>query len=91
MADESGGRVEDILAELGKKIDQLIEDAKEVKDDVRDEVEKKISELKTKKEKLEDDFKDYKQQEKWQDAKEHFHSALMELKRAAEAVFAKKS
>lgn len=89
MAKKSEGNVEEILKELGKKIDQLIEDAKEVKDDVRDEVEKRIADLKERKSGLEDDFEEYKQQEKWQDAKEHFFVALQELKKAAESVFKK--
>jgi Sec-independent protein translocase protein TatA len=90
MAKDSQGKVEEILKELGKKIDHLISETKDASSDVRDEVEKKIEELKVKKDKLEEDFKEYKQQEKWQDAKSHFSSALQELKKAIEAMFAKK-
>ncbi len=89
MADQTQGKVEEVLRELGKKIDELIVEATEVKDDLRDEVEKKIRDLKTKKEKLEDEIEDYKKQEKWHEAKEHFFTALQELKKAAESVFSK--
>ncbi len=90
MAKESQGKVEEILKEVGKKIDTLVEDMKGATDDVKEEVEKKIAELKVKKEKLEEDFQEYRNQEKWQDAKGHFHNALHELKRGVEAFFAKK-
>ena len=91
MANETQGRVEEILREVGKKIDHLIEETREAKDGVRDELEKKISELKSKKEKLDEEFKHYKQHEKWQEAKEHFSSALHELKKGVEAIFVKKA
>ena len=58
MSNDTKGQVEGILAELGKKIDQLIVEAKGASKEVRDDVEVKIQELKKKKEKLEDDFKD---------------------------------
>lgn len=80
------GQVEGILSELGKKIDHLIHETKGAKDDVRVEVEKKISELKKKKEKIEEDFKEYKDKDKWNDAKSHLSVALDELKKALGAV-----
>ena len=89
MAKKSQGKVEDILKELGKKIDILIADTKNASSELRDDVEKKIVELKEKKEKLEEEFNNYKKQEKWQDAKSHFTSALNELKLAIETLFKK--
>lgn len=83
------GQVEGILSELGKKIDHLIQETKGAKDDVRVEVEKKISELKKKKEKIEEDFKEYKEKDKWNDAKSHLSTALDELKKALGAVVKK--
>ncbi|MFY0599746.1 MAG: hypothetical protein JXR03_08735 [Cyclobacteriaceae bacterium] len=86
---DAKGQVEGILSELGKKIDHLIVETKGAKDDVREEVENKIKELKNKKEKLEDDFKEYKDKEKWNDAKSHLSSAIDELKKALGAVIKK--
>lgn len=83
------GQVEGILSELGKKIDHLIQETKGAKDDVRVEVEKKIADLKDKKEKVEQDFKEYKDKEKWNDAKSHLSTALDELKKALGSVIKK--
>ncbi|MFY0606165.1 MAG: hypothetical protein JXR10_05590 [Cyclobacteriaceae bacterium] len=87
--DNTKGQVENILAELGKKIDVLIEEAKHAGADVRDDLEEKIQKLKKKKEKIEVDFEDYKDknEDKWQDAKSHLSQALNELVKAVEAVF----
>ncbi|MAE86814.1 MAG: hypothetical protein CMB80_29030 [Flammeovirgaceae bacterium] len=89
MSNDTKGQVEGILAELGKKIDQLIVEAKGASKEVRDDVEVKIQELKKKKEKLEDDFNEYKEKngDKWHDAKSHLMVALSELKKAVESVF----
>lgn len=86
------GQVENILAELGKKIDQLIEDAKGAKDTIRDDLEIKIEELKKKKEGIEEDFKNYQQKNegKWDEVKDHLENALTELKMAASTAFRKK-
>ena len=86
------GQVENILAELGKKIDQLIEDAKGAKDNIRDDLEVKIDELKQKKSKIEDDFQSYqeKNEGKWDDVRDHLDNALTELKMAATSAFNKK-
>lgn len=86
------GQVENILAELGKKIDQLIEDAKGAKDSIRDDLEVRIDELKEKKSKIEEEFSAYqdKNEGKWEDVKGHLEKALNELKMAASSAFKKK-
>ena len=89
MADSTSGKVEETLREIGKKIDSLIQEAKEAKDDIRDDIEKKIEELKNKKEEIEEEFKTYRQSEKWKEAKDHLTSALSELKQALDTVFKK--
>ncbi len=91
MASETQGKVEEILKELGRKIDQLIEDTKNAGDEVKEEVEKKIADLKKKKEKLEEDFQEYKRSERWHEAKVHFSAALQELKKGVESIFTKGS
>lgn len=90
-SEDTKGQVENILAELGKKIDQLISETKDAKDEVRVEVEKKIKDLKKKKEKLEKDFDDYKDKngDKWIDAKGHLGAALEELRKALLVVLKK--
>ncbi len=90
--EDKKGQVEGILTELGKKIDILIHEAKDAKDDIRDDLEEKIKELKDKKETLEDDFNEYKDKgkDKWDEAKPHFTSAFNELKLAMDKLFGNK-
>ena len=90
MSDDKG-KVEEILAELGKKMDQLIEETKKAGSNVSEEAEKKIQDLRKKKEKLEEDFKGYSSNsgEKWDHAKIHLNEAATEIRRAFEAMFKK--
>lgn len=93
MSTNHQGQVENMLKELGEKIDKLILEARNAKDDVRDEFEEKINELKNKKFKLEDEFESFKQKNegKWEEIKTHLSSAAEEIKMAAEAAFRKKA
>lgn len=92
MSDDHQGQVENILKELGKKIDHLIAEAKTAKDDVKEDLEVKIKDLKGRKNKLDDDFQDFKEKNegKWDEIKTHLSGAAEEIKRAAEAAFKKK-
>ncbi len=85
------GKVENILSELGKKIDGLVEETKKAGNNISVGTEKKIRDLKAQKEKLEDEFKSYssKRGEKWEHTKIHLNKAVAELKKAAEAFFRK--
>ncbi|XOV93782.1 MAG: hypothetical protein ACFHWX_03530 [Bacteroidota bacterium] len=89
MAKATKGQVEEILSELGKKIDILIKETKNAGGDVRDDIEERIKELKKRKSKLEEDFKSYKDKndDKWQEIKQHIVSAVHELKLAVETAF----
>jgi hypothetical protein len=91
MAEDKQGQVENILKELGRKIDVLIADAKEAKDEIRDDIEVKISELKSRKDQLEDEFEEFKtnNEGKWGEIKSHLKVAAEEIKKAAEAAFKK--
>ena len=93
MSTDHQGQVEKILKELGKKIDELIVEAKGAKDDIRDEVEEKIKDLKKKKGKLDEEYQSFKEKNegKWDEIKTHLSAAAEEIKRAAEAAFKKKS
>ncbi|UXP34077.1 hypothetical protein N6H18_08985 [Reichenbachiella agarivorans] len=92
MSVEHQGQVEKILKELGKKIDELIKEAKGAKDEIRDEVEAKIKVLKKKRDNLEEEYADFKvkNESKWVEIKNHLSSAAEEIKLAAEAAFKKK-
>ena len=83
--------VESILAELGKKIDHLIEETKKAGNKVSEETEKKINDLKKQKEKLEEQIKDRTGDsgEKWGQAKEHLNDAADAVRKAFEALFKK--
>ena len=89
MAKETKGQVEQILTELGKKIDLLILETKDASKEVREDVEIKIVELKKRKKKVEADYNAYKDKndDKWQDIKQHLVSAVNELKKAVETAF----
>ncbi|MBU2885834.1 hypothetical protein KO507_08680 [Gilvimarinus agarilyticus] len=92
MSAEHQGQVEKILKELGKRIDDLIVEARGAKDEIRDEVEDKIRDLKSKKENLETEYSEFKEKNegKWVEIKNHLSSAADEIKLAAEAAFKKK-
>ena len=90
MEDKSRGKVEEILRELGHKIDILINETTSSSKEVRSELEKTIELLRIRKEKLEEEFNTYAGQEKWQTTKHHFDNAIDELKKAVEAILNKK-
>ena len=89
MEDHSKGKMEDILRELGHKIDILINEATSSSMEVRSELDKAIQSLKKRKEKLEEEFNTYTGQKKWQTTKNHFGNAIRELKKAVEALLNK--
>jgi ribosomal protein L17 len=90
MTQESKNSVENTLKELGKKIDQLIEESKEASLELREELDKTIATLKIKKEALEVIIRDYQERKNFRQAKGHFASALFELKKAFQALFSKR-
>ena len=49
MAKDTKGQVEEILSELGKKIDLLIHETKNASGEVRDDIEDRIRDLKKRK------------------------------------------
>ena len=89
MAKDTKGQVEEILSELGKKIDVLIQETKSAGGEVRDDIEDRIKDLKKRKSKLESDFRAYKDKndDKWQEIKQHLVTAVHELKLAVETAF----
>ncbi|GAB4236357.1 MAG: hypothetical protein Tsb0034_10960 [Ekhidna sp.] len=83
--------VESILAELGKKIDHLIEETKKAGTKVSSETEKKIEDLKKQKEKLEEEIKKRSGNsgEKWAQARDHLNDAADAMRKALESLFRK--
>lgn len=81
--------VEAILAELGKKIDHLIEETKKAGTKVSAETEKKIEELRKQKDKLEEEIKNRSGNsgEKWAQARDHLNDAADAMRKAFESIF----
>lgn len=83
--------VEDILSELGKKIDHLIEETKNAGTKVSKDTEKKIEELKKQKERLEEEIKNRtgSSSEKWVQVRDHLNEAADATRKALETLFKK--
>lgn len=83
--------VESILAELGKKIDHLIEETKKAGTKVSGETEKKIEELRQQKDRLEEEIKNRSGNtgEKWSHARDHLNDAADAMRKAMETLFKK--
>lgn len=77
-------KAEEVLAELGRKIDELIAEAKTAGKGVADDLEDKISHLKDQKEELEMRIKEGLGQsnEKWTEIREHLNEAAEALHKA---------
>lgn len=86
------GQLESVLADLGKKIDQLIAETKVATADVREEMEKKVTELHQKRNQIEDEIRAYrdKNEPKWKEAREHLNNAAGEMKKALDKLFERK-
>ena len=81
--------VEDILAELGKKIDRLVEETKEAGSKVSEDMEVQIEKLKAQKEKIEEEIRNRSSNgsEKWVQVREHLNDAAESLHRAFGSLF----
>ncbi|MEQ9467478.1 MAG: hypothetical protein RLN88_08705 [Ekhidna sp.] len=80
-------KVEDILAELGKKIDHLVAEAREADGKVSDDMEGHIERLKKQKEKIEEQIRSSNSGEKWQQAREHLNEAAAAMNKAFTSLF----
>ncbi len=92
MEKDQHGHVEGVLQELGRKIDELIAEAKGASGEIRDDLEEKIKEFKEKKWKLEEEYERFKTKNegKWDDIKLHLSNAALEIERAVQAAFKKR-
>ncbi|MEO1256690.1 MAG: hypothetical protein AAFY41_17645 [Bacteroidota bacterium] len=82
-------KVEEVLAELGKKIDELIQETKAAGSKVSADMEKQIEKLKIQKEKLEEQMRSSNSNEKWTSVKKHLNDAADALNKALASVFTK--
>ena len=82
-------QLEDILKDLGQKIDVLIEEAKDSTGNIREELDEKIELLKKKRDELDKNFEVYREKGKgkWEEAKPHLSKAASELKSALDKIF----
>ncbi len=83
----SDRRAEDVLSELGRKIDELIKETKKAGNKVSADMEKQIEKFKIQKEKLEYQIKSSGTSEKWNATKEHLNDAAEALHKAFKAIF----
>lgn len=80
------GKIEGFLAELGRKLDQVMERARQGAEEAK--VSEKLDELKHTKDRLENELHEFvKDDEKWKEVQVHLQGAAQELKRAFETTF----
>lgn len=82
-------KVEDVLAELGQKIDHLVAETKKAGTKVSEDMETQIKKLKIQKEKLEEEIKNRTSDsgEKWVQAREHMNDAAAAINKALGVFF----
>ena len=86
--DNNKGKIEGLLADLGRKMDGLLSKAKQASEEHH--LNDKLDELNTAKEKLERELNQYVQDdERWQEVKSNLRTAAGELKKAFETTFRK--
>lgn len=91
MENEHQGKIEQTLAELGRKMDFLLQQAKHTSGDMQQEVSEKMEELNKSKEKLEQELKDFTQDdEKWKEVQARLQNAVNEIRQAIELSFRKR-
>ena len=80
------GRIEGFMQDLGRKLDQLMDRARQGAEEAR--LNEKMEELKQTKEKLEHELHEFVQDdEKWKEVQSHLQDAALEIKKAFETTF----
>ncbi len=83
---DNKGRIEGFLAELGRKLDQLMDRARQGAEEAK--MSEKLDELKNTKDRLEHELHEFvKDDEKWREVQTHLQGAAQELKKAFETTF----
>jgi hypothetical protein len=89
--ENQSGKAEKLFSELGRKIDQILENTKDDRQEIKADIKEKIEELKKAKAKLENEFQEFTSNKdgKWTDVKNHMENAVNEIKSALDSVFRK--
>jgi hypothetical protein len=89
--ENQSGKAERLFAELGRKIDQILENTKDDRQEIKADIKEKVEELKKAKAKLESEFQEFTSNKdgKWTDVKNHMENAVNEIKSALDSVFKK--
>ena len=91
MEQPNKGRLESILSELGRKLDETFEKAREASGEARQEFASKMADVNKEKERLEKELKEFaNDEEKWKEVKIRLQNAADELRKAFEITFSKK-
>jgi len=90
MGRKPEGTAEKAFKQLGKKIDQLLVDARGLKDKAAHEFEDSIDELKRNRDSIEEEIQKLKKDDRWTEAKQHLENAGKELKKAFDDAFSKR-
>ena len=92
MGRKPEGNAEKMFKKLGKKIDALILELNETKNQAKEEYSDNIDELKRNGETLKKEFHDFKDnhKDKWEEVENSLQNAGKELKNAFNATFTKK-
>ena len=90
MNETEEGRAEKQFKNLGKKIDEILQDAKGFKDKAAQEFEGSIDELKKNRDSIEEEIKRIKDDDRWKEAMQNLENAGREIKKAFEAAFSNK-
>ena len=91
MSKKHEGKAEKLFKKLGKKIDGMIGDLSDMKEDAGSEFNKRMKEVKKNKETLENELKDFgsKNKHKWEEIEESLEKAAEELRKAFSIAFSK--
>ncbi|HYG38157.1 MAG TPA: hypothetical protein VD908_06040 [Cytophagales bacterium] len=88
MEKQEKGKAENLFSEIGRKIDEILENTKENREELKKDVKEKLVEVKKAKERLETEFQDFTSNRdgKWTQVKLHLDKALEEVKRALDSI-----
>ena len=91
MTKENQGRMEDLLKDLGRKIDEIVSKTKDGTQDFKVDIDARKEELKRNMDTLENETKKFIQdKEKWTEVESKLKNVVYELKDAVETAFSVK-
>jgi phage host-nuclease inhibitor protein Gam len=92
MSTNTQGSAEKFMQDMGKRLDELVEDLKRFKDRAKVEYADEIDELKRNKDTLKEEFQDFREKHKdrLDEIQSSLENAAQEIGKAVEAAFKKK-